>query len=193
MANNGPDLINALVNNATLMALDNCPAVPVHVGAAVCGSIQNDDKGVALAPGKSLKDDIARLVYFSGITSETSVWHFSTGAPVHHFVVVPWYKHDYPHGWVYTVFMAYENHYTVQQYVAGAGGSAPAHKPGGYKPFWSATELSDMLYELLTGGSAWETYFGSVGAAKTLSLTCYKYKVVSLVSAIRQVTSYTQL
>lgn len=193
MANTGPDLINAIVGNQKLMALDNCPGVPVQMGLAVYGSVQ-DDSG----SGTEIKDEgndsdmqkkINEAIGFGGASSETAVWHFSL-TPVHHFVVVPWYKQNAPHGQVYTVFMAYENEYSLGQYVHGTGNIAP--KPGGkgYKAEWTPSQLSTMLFDLLKSDKAWEDYFGKVGAAKATKITYWKYKVTTLKSAISNVNKY---
>lgn len=195
MSDTGPNLISAILGNAKLMSLDNCPAVPIQIGRAVYGSVQNDvGPGTSITLGPNInKEDMQKQINiaigFGGANSETAVWHFYSPNPVHHFVVVPWYKHDFPHGQVYAVFMAYEKKYTLQKYVQGTG-SAPAIGGNGYKMAWTPSELSTMFSDLLTKGAAWQDYFGQVGEDKTVKLTYWKYKTTTLRAAIANVRRY---
>lgn len=190
MANTGDNLIDVIVGKETLMDINNCPQVPVEMGRAVYGSVQDDSgKGTPIQPGNNMQKQINEAVGFMGANSETAVWHFLLSPVVHHFVVVPWYKHESPHGQVYTVFMAYENQYSLGQYVHGI---SPAPTPGGkgYKKIWTVSELSAMFSDLLTSGTAWQEYFGQVGAAQATEIKYWKYKVISLQSAISNVEKY---
>ena len=185
----GEELINAIVDNDTLMTIDNCPKVPVEIGRAVYGSVQDDSgSGTVIKSGNSMQQDINKAVGFSGANSETAVWHFLLD-PVHHFVVVPWYRQQSPHGQVYTVFMAYEDKYSLGKYVNGTA-PAPAVGGKGYKSEWTVNQLSTMFSDLLTSNTAWEEYFGNVGATKATKITYWKYKVTSLQSAISNVNKY---
>ena len=187
----GPELITAIVGKANLMSVNNCPGVPTSMGHAFYGACQDDaGKGESIVPGKQadMQKQINNVIGFGGANSETAVWHFSL-APVHHFVVVPWYKHDFPHGQVYAVFMAYETKYTVDQYVKGTG-VAPTLGADGYKEAWTVNQLSSMLSDLLTSGTAWQDYLGQVGAARATKITVWKYKTVTLQSAIKNVNAY---
>ena len=185
----GEDLIDVIIKNAKLLTVNNCPGVSVNVGKAVYGKYQ-DDAG----PGKSivrqeeapLKQAIQKAiaVHEQATSQHSGVWHFLLD-PVHHFIVIPWLKVDHPAGQVYTVLMAYEGKYTLEEYVKGQK-KAP-RSGSGYKPFWSQAELSDMLYELLTSGSAWERYFGDVGAAHATKITYWKYQYVDISKAIERV------
>ncbi len=193
MANTGLDLINAIVANPILMGLDNCPAVPAQMSCAVYGSVQDDSgSGTHIQNNSSMQKDINIAVGFGGANSETAVWHFLL-TPVHHFVVIPWYKSNVPQGQVYTVFMAYENKYSVGQYVNGTGGIAPTPGGKGYKTEWSVSQLSTMFSDLLTKSTAWEEYFGKVGQAQATKITYWKYKITTLTSAITNVNAYKKL
>ncbi len=200
MANTGLDLINAIVANQTLMGLDNCPGVSAQMSCAVYGSVQDDSgKGTDIQNNSSMQKDINIAVGFGGANSETAVWHFlvTSSSPIHHFVVVPWYKSNIPQGQVYTVFMAYEinatNKYSVGDYVHGTGNFAPAPGGTGYKTEWSVNQLSTMLSDLLTSPTAWQNYFGNVGAAQATKITYWKYKITTLTSAISNVNAYNRL
>lgn len=187
----GEELIAAIVGNGALMALDNCPGVPAQMSRAVYGVAQDDSgSGTVIEPGDNMQRQINSAVGFGGSNSETAVWHFLMAPVVHHFVVVPWYLHTPPQqGQVYTVFMAYENQYSVGRYVNGEA-PAPANGGNGYKPSWTVTQLATMFAELLTSGTAWEQYFGQVGAAQAQRITYWKYKEITLEAAIRNVGRY---
>ncbi len=191
MPDTGADLINSIVGNATLRGLDNCPGVPVQMGYAIYASSQ-DDKGNEQITHQSTESDITKIIAFSGSHSDTAVWHFSSGSPVHHFVVMPWYKQTAPVGNVYTVFMAYENRYNFRQYVEGNGGIAPVGALG-YKTAWTFDELKTMLRDLVTSNTAWQDYFGNVGAARTMKLNCYKYNTLRISTAMANVRRYTRV
>lgn len=189
MPDTGPDLISAILNNGKITSVNNCPGVSVQMGRAVYGTVQSDaGLGEEIRPGVNMQKQINNAIGFGGANSETAVWHFSL-QPTHHFVVVPWYKHDPPHGRVYTVFMAYENKYTVQNYINGMG-SAPASGGKGYKTVWTVTQLSTMFSELLTSPKAWEEYFGKVGESQATKITYWKYKIISIKTAISNVNGY---
>jgi len=191
MANTGVDLIAAITGNATLRGLDNCPGVPVQMGYAVYGGVQSD-KGTDQITHTSTEQDIVKAIAFSGSPSDTAVWHFSSDSPVHHFVVMPWYKHTAPVGNVYTVFMAYENRYNFRQYVEGSGGIAPTGALG-FKTAWTLNELKTMLYDLVTSNTAWQDYFGQVGPARTMTLNYYKYNTLRLSTALTNVVRYNRV
>jgi hypothetical protein len=191
MANTGIDLITAIAGNTTLRGLDNCPGVPVQMGHAVYASAQND-KGNDQIRHSSTERDIIRMIAFSGSPSDTAVWHFSSDSPVHHFVVMPWYRHTAPVGVAYTVFMAYEKKYDFGQYVTGTGGIAPTGVHG-YKTAWTLDELKTMLRDLVTSNTAWQDYFGRVGPARTMSLNCYKYNTLRISTAIANVKRYNRI
>lgn len=191
MPDAGPDLIDAIVTNNTLKAVKDCPGVPFHMGRAIYGALQNDvGPGIWITPGEGKKKQISNVIGFGGANSETAVWHFEVVEPVHHFVVVPWYRHDSPHGQVYTVFMAWENKYNLEDYVRGVGVFVPASGGMGYKTAWTPSELSTMLSDLLAGGRAWQDYFGQVGAGLATTIKCWKYKTITLKSAISNVGRY---
>lgn len=180
MPDTGPELIDAILGKATLMALDNCPGVPAELGRAVYGTYQ-DDSGPGLPP-----DNLDLAVNFSGSSAQTAVWHFASDNPVHHFVVVPWITVADPRV-VYTTLMAYENRYTLGNYVAGAGNAPGAPNGYGHK---SQAEFRQMLNALQSEDAAWQTYFGQVGAARTTGLKYWKYNNISLSKAIKNVGKY---
>lgn len=189
MSNTGEDLISAIKNNSKLMALSDCPSVPVEFGRAVYGSVQDDSgNGSVIEDKGNMQSQINNALAFSGANSETEVWHFLMGSAVHHFVVIPWYKQSSPQGVVYTVFMAYEDEYKVDNYV-NKKSPAPTGAQG-YKDIWTTTDLSKMFSELLTKSDAWESYFGSVGKNQATKITYWKYKTTSLSSAITNVNKY---
>ena len=198
-------LVEEIVKNSTLMRanLNNCPAVPVEIGHALYGSTQDDvdafikkreaaKRGTTLTSSTAnLETELAKAIAFSGSNSETGLWHFLL-SPTHHFVVVPWYNHSTPNqGRVYSVFMAYENKYTLAEYVKKSGGTAPTTK--GYRTMWTAEELTAMLKSLLKSDTAWQDYFGKVGANKAKSITYWRYKIISMDKAVNNVKKYKGL
>ena len=188
-SNTGEDLILAIENNSKLMALSNCPAVPVEFSRAVYGSVQDDSGNGSVIENKgNMQRQINIALAFSGANSETEVWHFLMGSAVHHFVVVPWYKQSVLHGVVYTIFMAYEDEYKVDNYVHKIIPAPTGAK--GYKQSWTTSELSNMFSDLLTKIDAWESYFGSVGNNQANKITYWKYKTTTLSSAITNVNKY---
>lgn len=181
----GSDVIAAIANKMTLLAIDNCPGVPVQIGYAVYGSFQNDKRGIEIKNDHTKQRNINEAVYFGGGKTETSVWHFSTSPAVHHFVVIPWVT---PFETVYTVLMAYEGKYNLDKYVKGIDAEAPGAEHG-YKAHWTAKQLSEMLSELVvdeTANAAWKKYFDPRASAdkKATKITCYKYKNIALQTAI---------
>ncbi|HEC5301889.1 TPA: hypothetical protein QCG78_004487 [Enterobacter asburiae] len=189
MANTGEDLILALENKQKLMALDNCPAVPVEFGRAVYAAVQNDTGAGDVIENKgNMQSQINSALGFIGANSETAVWHFLLGPTVHHFVIIPWYQQSPPQGIVYTLFMADENKYPVGSYV----GKTPPAPTGtsGYKKVWTTSNLNTMFTELLTNEGAWEKYFGTAGPSQANKITYWKYKTTTLTSAIANVNNY---
>lgn len=189
MPTTGSELVAAITNNITLMAIDNCPGVPVQIGRAVYGAFQNDNGGIDIKNDYSKVRNINEAIYFSGGNTQTAVWHFSTTGTVHHFIVIPWYRKDsYPYGRVYTVLMAYEGKYKLEAYVKGVDPAVPGSEYG-YKAYWTPKQLTEMLVDLLDGeiaNTAWKRYFDPTalrGAAAT-GITCYKYKNISFEKAI---------
>lgn len=184
----GQNLVEAIIGKQSLMDLSDCPSVPIQIGKAVYGDYQDDTgSGTIIKHDENMQKQIETVLGIGGMTSETAVWHFLL-SPVHHFVVIPWYHFSTPY-WVYTVFMAYEDAYTLGEYVNGTG-KAPPTGGKGYKTVWSYNELSTMLSELLTSGTAWEEYLGRVGKNQATKITCWKYKLLSVDTAIANVTKY---
>ncbi|WP_020406600.1 hypothetical protein [Hahella ganghwensis] len=192
MPDQGQDMIQALLRKQKLLDINNCPAVPVEVSKAIYGVTQ-DDTGDGIKFTKStVKKRIDPSVIFEG-NSYTAVWHFMLENPVHHFVVVPWYQHTTPEqGQFYTVLMAWENKYTLNQYINGTNGAPTGAK--GYKAKWTAEQVSDLVYDLLKGGrDAIVDYCGQAGAwdqNKETQLTLWKYKKVLLTTAAENVATY---
>jgi hypothetical protein len=195
--NPGVQLKNALKNKLAIGAVDNCPGASVAIGKAVYGSIQDDAHETKVTPGAARKD-LVNLVWFGGTLSQTAVWHFMVlGAPdpgssrpaVHHFVVVPWYNQS-PPGWSYTVFMAYENSYTIRQYTQSAPGNMAQALRSGYREEWSASEFADMLSDLLANPAAWGDYFLHGASKGVQSISCYKYAAISVEAALANVARY---
>ncbi|WP_459177220.1 hypothetical protein [Ewingella americana] len=196
MSNSGRKLIDTILSHKKLMGILNCPAVSVEIGHAIYGKVQND-----LSSGEVIKKEvftqgkINNLLGFIGANSETAVWHFLLegvrATTIHHFVVIPWYQHEHPWGRVYTVLMAYEGKYSLDQYVSR---KLPAPTGCyGYKTVWTATELGKMFSDLLTHSNAWEQYFGLVGQSQANKISCWKYKVISVESAIANVNRYISI
>jgi len=190
MANTGPDLITEIKNSAKLRSLGNCPGVPVELGRACYGTIQSDSgPGTPITSGPNMKRMINEAIGFIGSSSETAVWHFALKPTVHHFVVVPWYQHESPHGQAYTVFMAYENMYTLAQFIDRTGNVVPSAE-NRFQMGRDAIYLAKMFSELLTSGTAWEDYFGRVGQAQATEIQYWKYRTTTLQSAISKVRDY---
>jgi hypothetical protein len=188
MANTGQDLIASIKANKALMGVNNCTGVSVAMDIAIYGSAQDDaGTGMAITANEHTAYD---EIWVGGTDSKTEVWRFLTGPGVHHFVVVTWYNHEKAPGRVYTVFMAYENKYSVGGYVDG---EAPAPKGmKAYKDIWTLADLKKMFFELLTRPVAWQEYFGEVRKPdkQTNTLTCWKHKTTTLESAIANVKAY---
>lgn len=185
--NPGEQLKDALKQNLRIQAVNNCPAASVEVGAAIYGHVQNDDSQTTLKRSATSKD-LAHLIGVNGLTSQTAVWHFMTD-PIHHFVVIPWYDQSLP-GWSYTLLMAYENGYTIRDYIQSAPGRMSRPLRRGYREAWSASELMDMLSALLNSQAAWGDYFLTGTENEVRSITCYKYKLISVTNALTNVTRY---
>jgi len=184
----GPELIDAIKANDKLKAIDNCPGVPVDFGKALYGSMQND-----VGNNKIESElDVNKAIGFTGSNGETAVYHFQT-KPTHHFVVVPWYNHGANHGQVYSVFMAYENNYTVDEYIRKAGRAPSGNK--GYRDLWTIQQLVAMLKAIALGSTAnkrnaWRDFFAPYDIHAATSVEYYKYPVKSLDSAMKKLTSY---
>lgn len=89
MSNTGETLINAIVSNNYLMAINNCHGIPAQMSRAVYGKTQDDSgAGTAIENNRDMQKNINIALGFSGANSETAVWHFMIGPPVHHFVVI---------------------------------------------------------------------------------------------------------
>ncbi|WP_233963103.1 hypothetical protein [Pectobacterium versatile] len=190
MPNTDDALINAIVANNKLMEIKDCPGVPTQMSRAVYGKTQDDSgSGTVIENNKDMQKNINIAIGFPGANSETAVWHFLVGPTVHHFVVIPRYQHTIPQGWVYTVFMAYENEYSVGKYVKHTAPAPSGAK--GYKKIWTTNDLSKMFSDLLTSDTAWKEYFGPTGKPKAKTITYWKYKVIPLDTAIANVNKYS--
>jgi hypothetical protein len=89
----------------------------VGISKFIYVTVQNDvGDGTVIKDSDTLSRQVADAIAFPGATSETAVWHFmataNTGA-IHHFAVVPSYDQSSTQGRQYTIFMAYENSYTL--------------------------------------------------------------------------------
>jgi hypothetical protein len=128
------------------------------------------------------------MVSFQGTTSETAVFHFHV-EPTHHFVVLPLY-HQSPPGWSYSMFMAYENNYTVREYVQSAPGRMGQALGRGYRDEWLSSDIIDMLVNLLAKDDAWEQYFRYGTRSRATSIACYKYRPISIDAALANFARY---
>jgi len=178
----GQELIDALKANLNVMAVNNCPGASVVISEAVYGKVK-DDRNERTIDSGAARSKIESAIYFEGGNSKTAVWHFMTD-PVHHFVVIPWHKN---YRTVYTVFMAYENQYTINEYVQSARGHMAQSLKIGYKDTWTPYQLSTMLSDLLTTDGAWGDYFFHGNNNEVNSITYYKYDTISLTKAIANV------
>ncbi|WP_235775090.1 hypothetical protein [Pectobacterium brasiliense] len=137
MPNTDDALINAILANNKLMKIKDCPGVPTQMSRAVYGKTQDDSgSGNVIENNKDMQKKINIALDFPSTDSKTSVWHFLVGPTVHHFVVIPWYQDRISQEPVYTVFMAYENEYSVEKYVkhtAPAPSGAKGYKKYGQK------------------------------------------------------------
>ncbi|MCG8633717.1 MAG: hypothetical protein MI863_07815 [Desulfobacterales bacterium] len=183
----GLNLIRAIKRNDSLLDIDNCPGVPAQMGKAFYGDWQDDDDETIIEAGRDCLTRIRSLIDFSGGNTETAVWHLDIIGNTHHFVVVPWHKPSQE--LVYTVFMAYENKYTLKKYINGTT-PAPGRGVKGYKDSWTSKQLRTMLNKLINIANLWEEYFGAVGAGNVESIRCYKYTNISLSDAINNVNEY---
>lgn len=189
----GPELIDAIEKSGYLKRLKQCVAVPRTFGQVIYETLQTDE-----GPGTCIRQSdihqLASLLQFAGSDSETAVWNFLfEGTPepnksiYHYVVIVPW-KNETQET-VYTAFMAYENEYTLKQYITH---SRNAPKEMGYRRFWTEDELSSMFSDLLTSPKAWLDYFGNVVIKPVLTkeITCWKYPNIDLATAITNVRAY---
>lgn len=179
--NPGQQLKDAIKAHQRILMVNNCPGASVAIGHAVYGNVQDDGKEKEIKPGASRRS-LADIVGFDGVTSQTAVWHFATD-PVHHFVVVPWYNQSSP-GWSYSVFMAYENQYTIREYIQNAPGRMSRALKKGYREEWSANEVVDMIFNLLGDKKAWGDYFQRDAEKEVKSIKCYKYENISVDRAL---------
>jgi hypothetical protein len=190
----GAALRDALKNNNKLWAASCCPRVSVDIGQAVYGRVM-DDRSPTTLNAASSRMQMAAAIGFGGSQSETAVWHLQTAPAIHHFVLVAWY--DTAAGeQCYTMFMAFEAPnppvhgrigYNFHEYVQN---SMVPQLSKGYRDKRTVTEVMAMLSELLASDAAWGEYF-QPGARDTVnSITCYKYDVISLDKAIRNVNNY---
>ena len=184
----GPELIDAIKAKHKLTSVNNCPGVPVAFGHALYGSVQNDIGQTTIES----QLDINKAIGFSGSNGETAVYHFET-KPTHHFVVVPWYDHGANHGQVYSVFMAYEQNYDVDDYIKKTG-KAP-NGANGYRDFWTIQQLMTMLGAIALGSdedkeAAWRDYFAPQDVHAATSMTYCKYAVKKLDTALTNIGRY---
>ena len=186
--NPGMDLITAIKANNKLGATKDCPAVSVNMSLALYGSVQDDGTETSIEANSS-RHDLMMLLWCNGKQTETAVWHFQTVGTVHHFVIVPWYNQSLP-GWTYTVFMAYENKYSLREYIQNAPVRGSGHRLSRpYRDEWSSPEIVDMLLAVLTGEDAWKDYFSDT-SHKPTSINCYKYKNIAINDASVRLNLY---
>jgi hypothetical protein len=195
----GLDLIRRIGTHVSLFRIRACPTVPVKISEAIYGRTMNDQNEVVLKAGSVTDSDLWHAIAFGGANFETAVWHFSVACDsrdnnrpaVHHFVVVPWYRHTPPHGQVYTVFMAYEDKYDIEDYVGSLRGSMSQSLGSGYKEAWTPSDLLVMLKRLLNKeATAYADYF-LYGANETVaSITYCKWGIITLDKAISNLTKF---
>lgn len=109
------------------------------------------------------------------------------GPPVHHFVVILVPAYGAARTGLHRIYGLREpvfGWWLCSAYAAGAFCGE------GYRTVWSVTDLAQMFSDLLTSATAWQTYFGAVGAAQANKITYWKYKVTSLDSAVANVNKY---
>jgi hypothetical protein len=187
--NRGKELIDAIKRNLKLQAVDDCPGVPVHIGTAVYGVAQEDSNGVAMTKESTDKEWFS-LLWFNGSQAETAVWHFYTLPTLHHFVVIPWYNQD-PPGRSYTVFMAYENQYTLKNYIDKAPGWMGNYAlEKGFEDERTYGDIMAMMKGVLKNEGAWQAYFSSRKNLPVDTIMCFKYPKISLADAIGNVAAY---
>jgi hypothetical protein len=188
--NPGRILVDAISTHAQLQEINDCPAVPVRIGTAVYGGVQDDDNETQITLATT-RDHLITQLWCKGPTTETAVWHFSTRPTVHHFVVIPWYNQTEP-GWCYAMFMAYEGAYRFKHYAnpqpADNNHNVP---PNGYRADRSIVEIVDMLMAIVANGGAWQQYFASnIHNAHVTDISLYKYPNISLANANASVAAY---
>ena len=76
-------LIDAINGNEALMSLNNCPAVPIYMGAAFYGKVQDDEPTIPITIA-----DVETIITTGMNPGQTSVWHVAL-TPTHHYVIVP--------------------------------------------------------------------------------------------------------
>lgn len=196
----GLDLVRRIGTHVSLFRIKACPTVPVKISEAIYGRSMSDDNGVVLKAGSFTDTNLWHAISFGGANFETAVWHFyvecekrgDARPAVHHFAVVPWYRHTPPHGQVYTVFMAYEDKYDIEDYV----GSLPTKSmsqplSSGYREAWTPSDLLVMLKRLLNKeATAYADYFLSGANETVASITYYKWGIIKVETALANLNKY---
>ena len=186
----GTELVQAIRGNEHLTALTDCTSVPIRMGKAVYGKWQDDKGEVVIKKTDSLRRDIEEVLTFEGALNSTAVWHVLVGPAVHHFVIMPQVVSKNPDTVVYTVVMAYENHYTLGDYIQRAGKASM--KKYGFKDPWCLDDLGNMFGHLIaTPHAAHENYFGVRPKKKgPASISIWKYPDTTTENAINGINHY---
>ncbi|MEM7211815.1 MAG: hypothetical protein AAF479_07980 [Pseudomonadota bacterium] len=132
---------------------------------------------------------------FAGGATDTAVWSFealghdtsrNNGRPtLHYFAVVPWYNSE--NKLVFTIFMAYEDQYRLEDYIDNKNGGQLAY------PFADSTNESifrSILKTLFQIDSGWEQFFCKNVKDKVASMSVSKYPPINVATARQNVAQY---
>lgn len=181
MPNVSCPLVAAILAKQELKALNDCLSVPIQIGRAVYGNYQDDEGDGTSIVADSVDTKLKAATKFTGTRDETAVWHFLVD-PVHHFAVVPWHSAELGRR-VYTVLMAYEQWYTLGDYIQKMTVQER-------RTTWEEGDLQAMLSDLFKSDEAWKKYFHA-GVKAARKITYWKYENISLESATTNVARYS--
>ena len=170
----GQDLVDAIKSNEKLKKVAACPTVPVKLSEAIYGVVKDDET-------------VARDLNFNGDQTRAELWHVSLKSEtlVHHLAVLVWRNDQDTVGC--TLFMAYENKYTLGQYVSGKSAKQGMIK---YVDFMEMTDFTTMMQSLGREEGAWGKRFNVSDSEKATSCKVYKYGQFDIAEAVENVTGY---
>ncbi len=179
----GEEVVDAVVANAVVRAIDNCTGVSSGVSRQMYGVAQDDNNVQTIAND----NDIVTALRWTGQDNDTALWRFEVLNPLHYFVVLPWIHRGDGNHRAFTVLMAYEGHYTVGQYTgAGGGNNVPPAGNTGYVRHRTVAQMTTMLRAIRDTAGARADYFGVGGNQAANPIRYWKYGVITARSAMKR-------